>query len=276
MALALLLIGLVGNIVGGMGLLWGFFALFLGATVLLSPNRTNVGGGVLVGGIVSVVVFGMAANGHQATQTGQTTATDTQGPVGGWATDAASRFETERGRIDARLTRLASLTEADRWTEALRAGEEIQRDLGPLFRSSIAQTPDVSAVRARLDDLLATARKMENLARRQKARQCTATGIGREEAFAEQVCRVAPDYGLHPEEVHAFGAGGVDVFIPRAEGRKLRADRTALTRAARSLTRFAQANHGGVTAVEVTIVSGDARLAQGSKVGTSDTRITIY
>ena len=52
--------------------------------------------------------------------------------------------------------------------------------------------------------------------------------------------------------------------------------RTALTRAVQSLTNCKQANDRGVDAVEVTIVSGDDRIAQGAKVGTSETRITIY
>ena len=267
-ALVLLVVGLIANVIGGMGLLWGFLALFLGATLLVFPNLKNVGAGVLVGVVVSMLALVVAVGSHGSeTSFGDTAALPP---------DAASRFETDRERINARLNRLASLTEAERWTEALRTGEEIQRDLGPLFRSSIGQTPEVSGVRARLDDLLAISREMENLVRRQRARHCTPSGIGAEEAFAARVCTVAPDHGLHPEEVHAFGAGGVDVFLPQAEGRRLRANRTTLTRAVRSLTNWVKTNYTGFDAVEVTLVSGDDRIAQGAKVGTSDTRVTVY
>ena len=106
--------------------------------------------------------------------------------------------------------------------------------------------------------------------------ECDALGIGEEEVFAELVCSVAPDYGFHPEEVHSYGSGGIDVFIPEDEGRKFQANRAELTAATQALTEWAKRKYTRFNIVEVTIVSGGVKIAQGQKLGTRDTTVALY
>ena len=69
------------------------------------------------------------------------------------AQDAASRFDSSRDDIHKRLDDVAALAERESWTEALHTGDAMQRDLSPLFRSSIGDTQEVVAIRTRLDEL---------------------------------------------------------------------------------------------------------------------------
>lgn len=82
-----------------------------------------------------------------------------------------------RDDIHKRLDDVAALAERESWTEALHTGDAMQRDLSPLFRSSVGDTPEVVAIRTRLDELLARARQEENVIRRREDayNQTTAT-----------------------------------------------------------------------------------------------------
>ena len=82
--------------------------------------------------------------------------------------EAVRTFENSCGEIAARLDQIEALGAAKNWTAMLQAGEAIQRDLRFLFQSSIADAPEVSAIRQRLEGLLALARKNENLVRRNR------------------------------------------------------------------------------------------------------------
>ena len=81
---------------------------------------------------------------------------------------AAGRFDSSRDDIHKRLDGVANLAERESWTQALQTGDAMQRDLRPLFRSSIADTPEVVTIRTRLDALLARARQEENVIRRRE------------------------------------------------------------------------------------------------------------
>ena len=70
---------------------------------------------------------------------------------------AAERFPTRREEFEQRLSDLKALTDDAAWNEALRDGGALQRELLPLFRSSVAQTPEVASIRSRLNGLLAFA-----------------------------------------------------------------------------------------------------------------------
>ena len=70
---------------------------------------------------------------------------------------------------------MAALAERENWTEALHTGDAMQRDLSPLFRSSIGDTPEVVAIRTRLDELLARVRQEENVIRRREGAYDRAT-----------------------------------------------------------------------------------------------------
>lgn len=107
-------------------------------------------------------------------------------------------------------------------------------------------------------------------------KECEALGVGAEEAFAKKVCKAAANLGLHPELVHSYGAGGIDVFISQAEGATLRGDRSKLTQLVTNLTEWAKDNYKGFNAVEVTIVAGESKIAKGHKIGTRATKVTIY
>ncbi len=71
---------------------------------------------------------------------------------------AAESFPTRREEFEQRLTDLKALTDDDAWNDTLRDGGALQQELLPLFRSSVAQTPEVVSIRSRLNDLLALAK----------------------------------------------------------------------------------------------------------------------
>lgn len=106
--------------------------------------------------------------------------------------------------------------------------------------------------------------------------ECRAQGIGEEEAFAKKVCKAATQFGLHPELVHSFGAGGVDVFISKAEAKKLLSQKSKLRNLVLSLTEWSKKNYHKFNAVEITIVGGDSKIARGVKLGTMKTKVTLY
>jgi len=106
--------------------------------------------------------------------------------------------------------------------------------------------------------------------------ECEAQGIGVEKDFAEKVCKAATKFGLHPELVHSFGAGGVDIFISKAAGNNLVEDKAKLTKLVKSLTEWSKNNYSNFNAVEITIVAGDSKIARGGKIGTLETTIILY
>ena len=106
--------------------------------------------------------------------------------------------------------------------------------------------------------------------------ECTPQGIGEEEDFAIKVCKAATKFGLHPELVHSFGAGGVDVFISKAEAKKLLSNKAKLRNVVVSLTEWSKKNYSKFNAVEITIVGGDRKIARGVKIGTMKAKVTLY
>ncbi len=106
--------------------------------------------------------------------------------------------------------------------------------------------------------------------------ECKAQGIGEEEAFAKKVCKASVQFGLHPELVHSFGAGGVDIFISEAEAKKLISQKSKLRNLMLSLTEWSKENYKKFNAVEITIVGGDSKIARGAKLGTMKTKVTLY
>ena len=96
--------------------------------------------------------------------------------------------------------------------------------------------------------------------------ECEPQGIGAEKDFAERVCEAATKFGHHPELVHSFGAGGVDIFISEAEGNNLRSNKAKLTKLVKSLTEWSKKNYTAFNAVEITIVAGDSKIARGGKI----------
>ena len=71
---------------------------------------------------------------------------------------AAESFPTRREEFEQRLSDLKALTDDAAWDDALRDGGVLQQELSPLFRSSVAQTPEVVSIRSRLNGLLALAK----------------------------------------------------------------------------------------------------------------------
>ena len=71
---------------------------------------------------------------------------------------AAESFPTRREGFEQRLSDLKALTDDAAWDDALRNGGVLQQELSPLFRSSVAQTPEVVSIRSRLNGLLALAK----------------------------------------------------------------------------------------------------------------------
>ena len=80
---------------------------------------------------------------------------------------AAEGFPTRQEGIEQRLSDLEGLINDEAWVTALNDGEALQRELSSLFQSAIAETPEVTAIRTRLDDALLIARREENVLRRQ-------------------------------------------------------------------------------------------------------------
>lgn len=107
-------------------------------------------------------------------------------------------------------------------------------------------------------------------------KDCEVQGIGAEMDFAKKLCSAAENIGLHPTLVHSYGAGGVDVFISESETDDLRKDPEKLKRLVTSLTEWAKQNYSGFNAVDVTIVGGNSKIAQGSKLGQQKTKVTLY
>lgn len=106
--------------------------------------------------------------------------------------------------------------------------------------------------------------------------ECTPQGIGEEEDFAIKVCKVAAKFGLHPELVHSFGAGGVDVFISKSEAKKLLSNKVKLRNVVVSLTEWSKKNYSKFNMVTITIVGGDRKIASGEKIGTMKTKVILY
>ena len=84
-------------------------------------------------------------------------------------------FPTRREGIEQRLDTIDSLIDGEAWVNALQNSEALQQELLPLFRSSIAETPEVVSIRTRLNDVLGVARKGENVSRRQATEQAAQT-----------------------------------------------------------------------------------------------------
>ena len=74
---------------------------------------------------------------------------------------AAESFPTRREDLEQRLDELEGIINDEAWVRAKNDGEALQQELSPLFRSSIADTPEVTSIRTRLDDALGVARKEE-------------------------------------------------------------------------------------------------------------------
>lgn len=60
----------------------------------------------------------------------------------------------------------SALVDEEQWTRAQNVGRTLRVVLTPLFQSSIANTPEVVAIRSRLDGLLELSRTRENVSRR--------------------------------------------------------------------------------------------------------------
>ena len=88
---------------------------------------------------------------------------------------AEESFPTRRDDFEQRLDELEELINNEEWVEAKSRGEALQQELVPLFRSSIAETPEVVSIRTRLNDALGVARKEENVLRRQATEQAAQT-----------------------------------------------------------------------------------------------------
>jgi hypothetical protein len=86
---------------------------------------------------------------------------------------------------------------------------------------------------------------------------------------------VASDLGFRAELVHSYGAGGVDVFVAKANAELLVRDRPELERMTAVLTDWAKANYHGFNAVEVTVV-GESKIARGRKLGSRPTTIELF
>ena len=179
--------------------------------------------------------------------------------------------------------RRADPASADRMNEDLRSigcfSSTSSRTKGEPATESLAVEDDTdeSNFATTADPEISTSRQVdESVDNSGQEQECDALGIGEEEVFAELVCSVAPDYEFHPEVVHSFGSGGIDVFIPEDEGRKFQANRAKLTAATQALTEWAKRKYTKFNMVEVTIVSGDVKIAQGQKLGTRDTTVTLY
>lgn len=107
-------------------------------------------------------------------------------------------------------------------------------------------------------------------------KDCAIQGIGAEMDFAKKMCSAAEQIGLHPTLVHSYGAGGVDIFISESEADDLRNDPEKLKELVTLLTEWAKQNYSGFNAVDVTIVGGDSKIAQGSKLGKQKTKAILY
>ncbi len=79
-------------------------------------------------------------------------------------------FPTRQEGIEQRLDTIDSLIDGEAWVNALKNGEALQQELLPLFRSSLADAPEVVSIRTRLDDALRIARREENVLRRAEER----------------------------------------------------------------------------------------------------------
>ncbi len=108
------------------------------------------------------------------------------------------------------------------------------------------------------------------------SQSCEIQGGGAEKDFAEKVCKAAQNLGIHPTLIHSYGAGGVDVFISESEAENLRMDPAKLTCLVTSLTDWAKRNYHAFNAVDVTIVGGDLKIAQGSKLGEKETKVILF
>ena len=73
--------------------------------------------------------------------------------IEGVRAEAVRNFESSKDNITARLDAVQQSTEREEWAVAVSAGEELERELGPLFVSSVADTPEVSEIGARLENL---------------------------------------------------------------------------------------------------------------------------
>jgi hypothetical protein len=105
---------------------------------------------------------------------------------------------------------------------------------------------------------------------------CEVQGIDAEMDFAKKVCGAAENIGLHPTLVHSYGAGGVDIFISESEANDLRRGPEKLKGIVTSLAEWAKQTYSGFNAVDVTIVGGNSKIAQGSKLGQQKTKVTLY
>ena len=84
---------------------------------------------------------------------------------------AAEEFPTRQEDVERRLSELEELVNDEAWVRAKNDGDALQRELLPLFRSSIADAPEVTSIRTRLDDPLAVARTEENVLRQLEGRR---------------------------------------------------------------------------------------------------------
>ena len=104
---------------------------------------------------------------------------------------AAEGFPTRQEGIEQRLNDLEGLINDEAWVTALNDGEALQRELSSLFRSSIAETPEVVSIRTRLDDALGVARKEENVLRRQATEQ--AAQVPSPQQYAIETIKTYPE-----------------------------------------------------------------------------------
>jgi hypothetical protein len=65
--------------------------------------------------------------------------------------EAARAFPQRRDAIEEQLTALDTATKSKDWTNARQRAQALQTDLAPLFASEIGASPDVAAIKSRLD-----------------------------------------------------------------------------------------------------------------------------
>lgn len=132
--------------------------------------------------------------------------------------DAASSFVGSQAAIEERLTALEALADQERWENALATGQALQRDLRPLFQSSIANTPDVVAIRSRLEGLLEVSRAQKNVVRRQREEAVRARA--RSEIQARQFALLELAL-LSSRSYEEFGFHHVDGQVENISGQSL-------------------------------------------------------
>lgn len=109
------------------------------------------------------------------------------------ADDAARKFPERQASIQERLTAIESATKGKDWPTAREGLQGLQSELAPLFRSDLAKSADVIAIKARFDaaqGALAAYNKQQQIAEAKKQAEARAAEA-RKQAAAQQAAEMA-------------------------------------------------------------------------------------